>query len=186
MARFVEGGEDGLLHSPTRNIDEPFAGFEMLAPSWADGRELFYDPFPSLIVQDEMHLLDESLGTFGGVFETGLFAWLNELAGILGTRVCRIPGTPARPRLPHVIGATATAADAAKHVAALYQKSVVQFPHPGPSLLGGFYVRLSEFSGGTDAHEARTRQSEGASVHPREKEAAAPWGRVYASLMTNG
>ena len=23
-------------------------------------------------------------------------------------------------------------------------------------------------------------------MHPREKEAAAPWGRVYASLVTNG
>lgn len=186
MAHLMEGGDDGLLHSPDRDVDMQLPDCERLAPAWTDGREVFHDPFPSLIVQDEMHLLDESLGTFGGVFETGLFAWLNELATLLGKRACRLPGAPEQPRLPHVIGATATAADAAKHVGALYQKDVVQFPHPGPSILHGFYVRLDAFSLGSEAHAARTAPTEAADVHPRDKEAAAPWARIYASLMTNG
>ena len=186
LAHLLEGGDDGLLHSRDREVDALPLNHERLAPAWANGRELFHDPFPSLIVQDEMHLLDESLGTFGGVFETGLFAWLNELAALLGRRAARVPGAPDRPRLPHVIGASATAADAAKHVGALYQKNVVQFPHPGPSLHNGFYVRLAGFTPGSDAYAVRTASAETGDMHPREREAAAPWGRVYASLMTNG
>lgn len=186
LARFIEGDDHGgLLHSLDRDFDSTPSGYVRLAPSWTDGRELFVDPFPSLIVQDEMHLLDESLGTFGGVFETALFAWLGDLATILGPRACRVPGDD-RPRLPHVIGATATAADAAKHVGALYQKRVVQFPHPGPSLHDGFYVRLAGFTPGSPAHVERTAPTESVGVHPREREAGAPWARLYASLMTNG
>jgi hypothetical protein len=186
LARLLEGGEDGLLHSPDRDVDNLPPDHERLAPAWANNRELFHDPFPSLIVQDEMHLLDESLGTFGGIFETGLFAWLNELASILGRRICRVPGSPDQPRLPHVIGATATAADAAKHVGALYQMNVIQFPHPGPSLHSGFYVRLAGFTPGSEAYAVRTAPAEATDMHPSEREVAAPWGRVYASLMTNG
>jgi hypothetical protein len=186
LARLLEGGDDGLLESPDRDVDDLPPGHERLAPAWENGRELFHDPFPSLIVQDEMHLLDESLGTFGGIFETGLFAWLHDLGALLGQRASRVPDSDNRPRLPHIIGATATAADAAKHVGALYQKKVVQFPHPGPSLYSGFYVRLAKFAPGSEAHAVRTAPTESANTHPREREAAAPWGRVYASLMTNG
>jgi hypothetical protein len=183
LARWVEGGEDGLLHMPSGAAvgqrPDPYA---CVAPAFADGEEIFVDPFPSLIVQDEMHLLEESLGTFGGIFETGLFSWLEELARLLGPRVCRAPGAPDRPRMPHVIGATATAADVAKHARALYQKQVVQFPHPGPSLHAGFYTRMAAFSSETTSASDRTN------IHnpPRAQERAAPWGRVYASLMTNG
>ena len=180
MARTIAGGPDGLLEM-TRP-DEPLpAGSEFVAPSWTGGAEVFHDPFPSLIVQDEMHLLEESLGTFGGIFETGLLAWLRRLAPILGRRACRLPGVPGAPRLPHIVGATATAADAEKHVRAVYQRRVVQFPHPGPGLNDGFYVGLSRFATGGEAERSRT-----APQTPRGREANAPWGRVYASLMTNG
>jgi hypothetical protein len=184
MARFVEGGVDGLLEMPTGVIAgaSPAAGCDRVAPAYQGGIEVFFDPFPSLIVQDEMHLLEESLGTFGGIFETGLFAWLSYLAPLLGTRACHMPGDPGRTRLPHVIGATATAADAAKHTRALYQRRVVQFPHPGPALHGGFYTRVAAFQCGGDAETARATADDSA----RGREASAPWGRVYASLMTNG
>jgi hypothetical protein len=184
LARWVEGGSDGLLQMPSGapTSQPPPVGVQRVAPAYSDGVELFFDPFPSLIVQDEMHLLEESLGTFGGIFETTLFAWLQELSTVLDDRVCRVPGAPKRPRLPHVIGATATAADVTKHARALYQKSVVQFPHPGPALHGGFYTRMARFSPGS-RHEQNRRSSQST---PRGREAAAPWGRVYASLMTNG
>jgi hypothetical protein len=184
LARWVEGGEGGFLHmadGPPASAAPP-AGYERIAPAYEDGIEVFFDPFPTLIVQDEMHLLEESLGTFGGIFETGLFSWLSRLSRLLSDRVTRVPGAPDRPRLPHVIGATATAADAAKHTRALYQRRVVQFPHPGPTLHSGFYTRMATFSPGGSADLAR-REAYGS---PSGREAAAPWGRLYASLMTNG
>ncbi len=184
MARAIEGGPNGLLQMLNGALaDSPEQQqLARVAPSYQDGTEVFHDPFPSLIVQDEMHLLEESLGTFGGIFETGLFAWLSRLAPLLGQRACRIPGAPDRPRLPHVIGATATAADVARHVRSLYQRRVTQFPHPGPSLHEGFYTRVARFEDGGEAAAAR----DGNVGSARQRESAAPWGRVYASLMTNG
>jgi hypothetical protein len=184
LARWIEASADGLLQMPNGAVTgaPPPPNVQRVAPAFSDGVEVFFDPFPSLIIQDEMHLLEESLGTFGGIFETGLFAWLERLSRLLGERVCRVPGNPNCPRLPHVIGATATAADAAKHTRALYQKRVVQFPHPGPSLYGGFYTRMASFVSGGEAETIRRD----ALTTPRGCEAAAPWGRLYASLMTNG
>lgn len=184
MARLLRGGPNGLFQmaNGAEAAAAPPEGCQRVAPSYADGVEAFFDPFPSIIVQDEMHLLEESLGTFGGIFETTLFAWLRRLAALLGERACRRPGRPDAPRLPHVIGATATAADVAKHTGALYQKRVVQFPHPGPSLHAGFYTRMASYLPGGEAERARAGSGDG----PPGREAAAPWGRVYASLMTNG
>jgi len=184
MARHVQGGPDGLLHMVNGALAAAPApdGYERVAPSYEAGIEVFFDPFPSLIVQDEMHLLEESLGTFGGIFETALFEWLSRLSPLLGRRVCQVPGAPSRPRLPHVVGATATAADIAKHTRALYQRQVIQFPHPGPALHEGFYTRMAAFE--TDGEAQRARASSG--NNPAGRERAAPWGRVYASLMTNG
>ncbi|ABD07237.1 Helicase-like [Rhodopseudomonas palustris HaA2] len=182
MARYIQGGPLGRLHmAPQQNADVP-ADFRRVAPSFASGDEVFFDPFPSLIVQDEMHLLEESLGTFGGIFETALFEWMSRLAPLLGDRVAQVHAAPGKPRLPHVIGATATAADVAKHTKAVYQRQVVQFPHPGPALHEGFYTQLATFEPTGDA--AQTRLASGTT--PRGLELAAPWGRVYASLMTNG
>jgi hypothetical protein len=65
-----------------------------VAPAHVGGEEVFLDPLPALIIQDEMHLLDESLGSFGGLFETSLFAWLRSIAMIPGMRSCRYPGAP--------------------------------------------------------------------------------------------
>ena len=107
MARFLEGDPDtGLLHQPYRRdkIAECESEQQRVAPAYEGGVEVFHDPFPSLIVQDELHLLEESLGTFGGIFETALFAWLAELAVLLGHRVPRMPGAGGRPRMPHVVG----------------------------------------------------------------------------------
>jgi hypothetical protein len=185
LARVLEGGPDGLLLMPSGEAAQDCCdneNYAKISPAHQEGTEVFVDPFPALIVQDEMHLLEESLGTFGGIFETGLFTWLERLSRLLGSRAARIPGAPDKPRLPHVIGATATAADVAKHTRALYQKSVIQFPHPGPTLHEGFYTRIAGFTDGDEFLKPRTV----ASGSPKAIEAAAPWGRVYASLMTNG
>jgi hypothetical protein len=183
LAQWRERGANGTFEIPPGTAASGSCphGIDRVAPAYQGGVDAFHDPFPSLIIQDEMHLLEESLGTFGGIFETGLLTWLKHLAPLLGSRACRWPGAPDQPRLPHIIGATATAADAAKHVRAIYTRNVVQFPHPGPGLHDGFYVGLSAFSPGAAAATARA-----APDTPRGQESAAPWGRVYASLMTNG
>ena len=62
------------------------------------------------------------------------------------------------------------------------RKRVVQFPHPGPSLHAGFYTRMAAFAAGGDSQRSRAASGES----PLGREMAAPWGRVYASLMTNG
>lgn len=187
MARAVERGEARLLANPTgQDLSGVETGeLEPVAPAFDGGVELFHDPFPSLIVQDEMHLLEESLGTFGGIFETGLFAWLRRLAPLLGPRAARVPGAPDRPRLPHVIGASATVSDAAKHARALYQLKVRQFPHPGPALHSTFYSGIAEFAASGPA-AARAAMLTGGGDSPRDPELAAPWGRLHASIMTNG
>lgn len=180
MARWVDG--NGLLSIPAdpkqaATIPE---GTRTVAPAHADGQEVFFDPFPSLIVQDEMHLLEESLGTFGGIFETGLLAWFGELAKELGPRACRDP--QGEPRLPHVIGATATASDVARQIRAIYRRGVVQFPHPGPRLYASFYTQLKDFEPGGAAAAERTAPA----ATPMEREKGAPWARVYESMLTNG
>lgn len=175
LARRLVGGPDGQLE---------MSGVEgeAISPAWPEGIRPLFDPFPSLIIQDEMHLLDESLGTFGGLFETSLFQWLREIGAMLGATACRLTAAPDRVRLPHVIGATATASDVERHVRAIYQKRVVQFPHPGPGLHDGFYVHLAGYQPGGNAHLARA----GSPDTPLGRELAAPWARVYASIMTNG
>lgn len=187
MARAVERDEAGLLANPTgQDLAAVGSGeLERVAPAFDGGVELFHDPFPSLIVQDEMHLLEESLGTFGGIFETGFFAWLRRLAPLLGSRAARVPSAPDRPRLPHVIGATATVSDAAKHARALYQLKVRQFPHPGPALHSTFYSGMAGFAASGPAAE-RAAVLTGGGHSPRDLELAAPWGRLHASIMTNG
>lgn len=186
MARAARAG-DGLLAHPTGQdlATVGMGDLERVAPVFDGGVELFHDPFPSLIVQDEMHLLEESLGTFGGIFETGLFAWLRRLAPLLGARSPHVPGAPDRPRLPHVIGATATVSDAAKHARALYQLRVRQFPHPGPALHATFYSGMAGFLASGPAPERAALLSQPNTL-PRDREMAAPWGRVHASIMTNG
>lgn len=187
LARAVERGSAGLLAQPTGEDLATVGGgnTDRVAPAFDDGIELFHDPFPSLIIQDEMHLLEESLGTFGGIFETGLFAWLRRLAPLLGARAARVPGADDRPRLPHVIGATATVSDAAKHARALYQLRVRQFPHPGPALHSTFYSGMAGFGEAGPAAD-RSAVLTGAVRAPRDRELAAPWGRLHASIMTNG
>lgn len=175
LARGLVGGPDGLLEMMG-------AEGEAIAPAWSGGIRPLFDPFPSLIIQDEMHLLDESLGTFGGLFETSLFEWLREIGKMIGPTACRYTSAPDRVRLPHVIGATATASDVERHVKAIYQKTVVQFPHPGPTLHEGFYVHLAAYQPGGAAEVARG----GTPDTPLGREMSAPWARVYASIMTNG
>jgi len=83
----------------------------------------FHDPAPALLVQDELHLLCEELGTFDAHYETGVM----ELARSLGQRPWKI------------IAATATIEDYEQQAWQLYLRRSRQFPGPGPEAYESFY-----------------------------------------------
>ena len=151
------------------------AGCEPLFPAYAEGLRLFHDPFPSLLIQDEAHLLDESLGTFAGLFESTLDAIFVHLSRALWDIVAKTPG--GQRRRAKVIAASATVSDPERQLEHLYQREVpaVQFPHPGPSLYESFYAGPRE----PDASEAERLLLE-------DTEQRACQARVYCAFMTNG
>jgi hypothetical protein len=116
-------------------------GMRGLFPAYADGERLFFDPFPSLVIQDEAHLLDESLGTFAALFESTLDAIFEQLGKSLGSDL--VSQSPAgKRRRAKVVAASATVSEPERQLEHLYQRSIpaVQFPHPGPSLYESFYA----------------------------------------------
>jgi hypothetical protein len=170
--RFVMPSFKMLDEGPAANNCDP------IAPAYHNGKEVFYDPFPSLIVQDEAHLLEESLGTFAGLFETMLEQLLVRGAALLGDRVARSPFGSKPVRLPKVVAATATVSVPEQQFGALYQRRPMHFPYPGTSIYRSFYAAPA-----TPTDPAR-RGLGGNS--PRAPEIEAPWMRVYTSIMTNG
>ncbi|ENU2131614.1 DEAD/DEAH box helicase family protein [Salmonella enterica] len=167
---------NGRLHVPTYNdlVAGPAAkGMEGVFPAYRNGRHIFHDPFPSLIIQDEAHLLDESLGTFAGLFESTLDAVFEYLGGSLKDLVAVCD--QGRRRRSKVIAASATVSSPERQLEHLYQRSIpaVQFPEPGPSLYESFYAKpaLAE-------EELRKK-------HP-DIEVASRQARIYTAFMTNG
>jgi hypothetical protein len=185
VARYRDPG-NGHLFMPrtapqlTRAED---GGWERLQPAFADGADIFHDPFPSLVIQDEGHLLDESLGTFSGLFET-LFEAIEQRfgTGMLADRTAQWAPSPGdrRPRLAKVIAATATISDPDRQLRVLYQREPLRFPCPGPSLYESFYSSPRE-------PIRAERQAYAESLVPsRRAELSAPRMRLYVSIMTNG
>jgi len=151
---------------------------EPIAPAYRDGVEVFHDPFPSLVIQDEAHLLEESLGTFAGLFETMLEELFRRSADLLKDRVARSPFGAKPARLPKIIAATATVSVPEQQFGSLYQRKHMHFPYPGPTIYQSFYARPA-----VPANPARAGLGGGSARAP---EIEAPWMRVYTSLMTNG
>jgi len=169
------------FHMPswTKLNEGPAAnGCEALAPAYKDGCEIFIDPSPSLIVQDEAHLLEESLGTFAGLFETMLEQLLLRGSLLLGDRVARSPFGSKPARLPKVIAATATVSVPQQQFGSLYQRRHMHFPYPGTSLYKSFYA--------SPALPANRERRGIAGNTPRAPEVEAPWMRLYSAIMTNG
>jgi hypothetical protein len=82
------------------------------------------DSVPSLLIQDELHLLKEDLGAFDGHYETAVMGAQDEVPG--GRRW-------------KVIAATATIEQYDWQAYHLYCKSARRFPCPGPSWQETFY-----------------------------------------------
>jgi hypothetical protein len=151
------------------------AACDALYPCYETGVRLFHDPAPALIVQDEAHLLDESLGSFAGLFESALDALFADLA----KEQRKIGATDAsgNRRRAKVIAASATVADPERQLEHLYQRHIpaTQFPHPGPTLYRSFYAAPEE------PDEAARR-----ALPEDDIELRAKTGRFYRGIMTNG
>ncbi|MEE4879975.1 helicase-related protein [Pseudomonas alliivorans] len=86
------------------------------------------DPGFSFLVQDELHLLRESLGNFDAHYET-----------LLSTLQISHGG-----RAPKVVSATATIKDFEDHIHHLYLREAVRFPAPGVNQGESFYARKAK------------------------------------------
>jgi hypothetical protein len=87
-----------------------------------------YDPVPALQVQDEMHLLQETLGTFDAHYETTY----EHLQRSTGT------GKPTK-----LLAATATVERYEAQMRNLYARRAAVFPSPGYTREFSFYTRLT-------------------------------------------
>lgn len=181
FAPLIENGSERLL-IPLKAKDwdgHPGTNSRPLFPSYNNGEKRFFDPFPSLLIQDEAHLLDESLGTFSGLFESALEAGFDQLAPLLPGLLAYEPNSHQRRRIK-VIAASATVSEPTRQMRNLYQRqSTVQFPHPGPSLYDSFYATPM-------GPDASAEDVERAALPLGDLELRSHWARVYGAVLTNG
>jgi len=89
-----------------------------------------YDGPPSIMVQDELHMLGESLGALASQYET----FLKNLAGTVGS----VEGMSSKGQWK-IIASTATIAGYERHMKSMYLKDSDIFPVKGPSASQSFY-----------------------------------------------
>lgn len=181
FAPLVENGSE-RLYIPLKAKDwdnHPGTDTRALFPSFATGEKRFFDPFPSLLIQDEAHLLDESLGTFSGLFESALEAAFDQLAPLLKGYLSYEPNSEVRRKIK-VIAASATVTEPHRQMRNLYQRATtVQFPHPGPDLYYSFYASPKQPDDEPEDVERLT-------IPEENVEQRSHWARVYGSILTNG
>ena len=81
---------------------------------------------PSLIIQDELHLISGPLGTMTGIYEAAI------------SKLCEKDGVQAK-----VIASTATIRNAANQIKTLYGRDFTQFPPQGISVKDSFFAEES-------------------------------------------
>lgn len=92
------------------------------------------DPVPTLFIQDEMHLIKESLGTFDAHYESFLYYYAKRMV------------KPDHRKKIRFIGATATISMYQEHIRNLYHMEPKRFPCEYPSVKNGedFYSYTDE------------------------------------------
>lgn len=84
-----------------------------------------YDPAPTLFIQDELHLIRESLGTYASHYESFIDYYVRNFS-------------PSKRKIK-VIGATATISSYKEQITQLYSKDPIQFPCASPFADRNFY-----------------------------------------------
>ena len=84
-----------------------------------------YDPAPTLFIQDELHLIRESLGTYASHYESFIDYFVRNVS-------------PSKRRIK-VIGATATISHYKEQITQLYGRTPIQFPCSSPYPDKNFY-----------------------------------------------
>ena len=149
-------------------------GCEPVFPFYDDGDKLFLDPYPLLEIQDEAHLLDESLGTFSGSVRNNVSA--------------RVTNPSAAPD-----GQRVASANGEYELAAAHRRGVGDGYRPGPTNRSDLPAFMSYFSHNLDriSTKAFTPGSKSGSGDPardtsESAEHRTPTRRRYVSLLTNG
>lgn len=107
-------------------------GFKMV-----DGRQIQVSAPPSLIIQDELHLISGPLGTMYALYE-GIFEKFSEYN--IGEKIIK----------PKIISSTATIRAANQQVMSLYARPEVQlFPSPGLDMSDSFFGRYATSGDGS-------------------------------------
>jgi hypothetical protein len=121
--------DDDLYDAPPSMIVGTVDKFAMMA--WRPRiREFFglgetdHQP-PSLIIQDELHLIGDALGTITALYETAIDA------------LCAHKG-----HHPKVVGSTATIRRARKQIRSIYSRALQQFPPSGISHDDSFFYQI--------------------------------------------
>ena len=89
-----------------------------------------YDPAPTLFIQDELHLIRESLGTYASHYESFIDYFVKNVS-------------PSH-RPIKVIGATATISSYETQISQLYSKDPIRFPCASPDLKRNFYSYIED------------------------------------------
>ena len=85
-----------------------------------------YDPAPTLLIQDELHLINESLGAYASHYESFMHYFIKN-------------HSPSK-RGVKIIGATATISSYESQVYHLYRKNAIRFPVASPYCDKNFYA----------------------------------------------
>jgi hypothetical protein len=119
--------DEALYKKPPSMLIGTIDKFARMA--WRDDTQAFfgfngkYNP-PSLIIQDELHLISGPLGTIAGIYEAGIDSLIKKLGG----RV-------------KIIAATATIRAAQQQSRRLFGRDMQIFPPPGLDAADSFYSR---------------------------------------------
>ncbi len=89
-----------------------------------------YDPAPTLFIQDELHLIRESLGTYASHYESFLKYYVKNVSKSR--------------RDVKVIGATATISSYREQVYHLYGRNPIRFPCESPYIHKNFYSKIDD------------------------------------------
>ena len=125
--------DEGLYQEPPSFLIATIDKFARL--TWSDGPKAFFDGGnnkrrpPSLILQDELHLISGPLGTISGIYESAIDVLLKKNDG-----------------RPKYIAATATIRRAYDQVRSLYARDCAIFPPSGMSSEDSYFSREEELT----------------------------------------